>query len=138
MTNGRNETPSPWDYNLLLRAGLDAAGFAQVKIAASDQGNGWAIPTNLTQLAVIDAVAAHYPGVHGGPPPAAEKALLNSLSKPMFAAEDGAGTNYISSTWTRTINQNYVRLSSLLLDVDRSMDGWMDGWMDGLIDRSID
>ena len=55
-----------------------------------DQGNGWAVPANATQLAVIDAVAAHYPGVHGGPPPPAEKALLDSLSKPMFAAEDGA------------------------------------------------
>ena len=103
-----NETPASWDYNLARRVALDAAGFTSTRIAASDQGNGWAIPNNATQLAVIDAVAAHYPGVHGGPPPPQEKALLNSLSKPMFAAEDGAGTPYISSTWTRTVNQNYV------------------------------
>ena len=49
--------------------------------------------------------------MHGGSPPADELELLNSLSKPMFAAEDGAGTPFISSTWTRTINQNYVVLN---------------------------
>jgi hypothetical protein len=56
------------------------------------QGNGWEIPknNNLTQLQAVDAIGAHYPGVHGGPPPVDEYALLNSLSKPMWASEDGA------------------------------------------------
>jgi galactosylceramidase len=106
-----NETPVDWDYNILLRAALDAAGFRHVRICASDQGNGWAVPANSTQLAVIDAVGAHYPAVHGGPPPADEFARLSDASIPMWASEDGAGTPFISSTWARTVNQNYAVLN---------------------------
>lgn len=108
-----NETPVDWAYNLLLRSALDAAGFHSTRIIASDQGNGWALPpnNNATELAVVDAIGAHYPGVHGGPPSADEAALLAGLSKPMWASEDGAGTPYISSTWARTINQNHVALN---------------------------
>lgn len=107
-----NETPVQWEYNVRLRAALDAAGFQSVRIAASDQGDGWAAPTtNATQLAVLDAIGAHYPGVHGGPPPRAEFDLLSALSIPMWASEDGADTPFISSTWTRTVNQNFVVLN---------------------------
>jgi hypothetical protein len=56
-----NESPPDWDYNILLRSALDAAGFPGTKIAASDQGNGWLVPANFnaTQLAAVDALAAH-------------------------------------------------------------------------------
>jgi galactosylceramidase len=108
-----SESPVDWDYNLELRAALDRAGFSHTRIVASDQGNGWAIPpnNNMTELAVIDAVGAHYPGVHGGPPSQAEAKLLAGLSKPLWASEDGASTPFISATWARTVNENFVSLN---------------------------
>ena len=93
---------------------LDAAGCQRTRIIASDQGDGWAIPTgpNATQqLDAVDAISAHYPGVHGGPPSAAEAALLDKLNKSRWAAEDGADTPYISASWARTVNQNFASLN---------------------------
>ena len=51
-----------WAYNVLLRQALDAAGFTATRIVASDQGNGWALPpnNNSTELAVLDAIGAHW------------------------------------------------------------------------------
>ena len=100
-----NETPlKSWDYNIKLRAALDAAGFQATRIVASDQGDGWAVPSagpNATkQFAAFDAVGAHYPGVHGGPPNAEEEALLDALGKARWASEDGADTPYISAVST--------------------------------------
>jgi len=86
-----NETKIDPAFAVLLRARLDAAGFARVRIVADDgRINDWGIVGDMAKApavrGAVDAIATHYPRFESTPEARARSA---EWRKPLWSAEDG-------------------------------------------------
>ena len=91
----------------MLRARLNAAGFATTRIVAPDQG-GWGfaddVLKNSTLAAAVWGLGTHYAGA-SAPSMNAER-----TGKPLWSAEEAStyNNNVGAGCWARDINQNWV------------------------------
>jgi galactosylceramidase len=102
-----NESGYDLEYIPILRAALDAAGFASTRIIAADMYVGrWsiadALAANATLRRAVWGVGVHYPGAQSTP-------AAQGLGLPLWASEDNSGGGLGGGAClARAINENYA------------------------------
>lgn len=100
-----NEKPYDVTYIKTLRKTLDAQGFSQTKIVASD--SGWGIINDMNKdsdlAKIVDFVGVHYPGTLS-PDFAKRQGTQLWSSEDYSTVNDNVG----GGCWARIVNQNYV------------------------------
>ncbi|RUS73898.1 hypothetical protein EGW08_018334 [Elysia chlorotica] len=128
-----NETPYDIKYIKTLRKVLNARGYKNTQIIASD--NKWNIIGDLSKdkelQDVVYAVGCHYPGTHS-------TSEAQQLGKILWSSEDYCQKNDETggACWARVLNRNYVNgymTSTIAWDLIASYYTQLPGWDMGLM-----